>query len=190
MRVDTISGQPVIEVDRFCLRPLRPSDAGVLQLYAADRRVAEATSSIPHPYPPGAAEAFIAQAIRASQAASQDPGPGERRGIVWAMDGSGRNLGELLGVIALKCMDRSQAEIGYWVAPAFWNTGIASAAVQALVETNPLNCKAYFAQVFQDNPASARVLTKAGFEYIGDAETFSVARDTIVPTWTYIRKLA
>jgi len=46
-----------------------------------------------------------------------------------------------------------------------------------------------FAEIFQDNPASARVVTAAGFEYIGDAETFSVARNTLVPTWTYLRKL-
>ena len=32
-----------------------------------------------------------------------------------------------------------------------------------------------FAAVFQDNPASARVLTNCGFEYVGDAEAFSVA---------------
>ena len=32
-------------------------------------------------------------------------------------------------------------------------------------------------------------LTNAGFEYIGDAEAFSVARGTPVPTWTYLRRL-
>ena len=46
-----------------------------------------------------------------------------------------------------------------------------------------------FASVFQDNPASARVLTNCGFEYLGDAESFSVARGATVPTWTYSRKL-
>jgi hypothetical protein len=33
------------------------------------------------------------------------------------------------------------------------------------------------------------VLTNNGFAYIGDAESFSVARNARVPTWTYIRKL-
>ena len=45
-----------------------------------------------------------------------------------------------------------------------------------------------FAAEFQDNPASARVLTNCGFEYVGDAEAFSVARNAKVATWTYIRK--
>jgi RimJ/RimL family protein N-acetyltransferase len=86
-------------------------------------------------------------------------------------------------------MDRGQSEVGFWVAPQMWNTGIASDAVRALVAANPLNDRTYFAEVFQDNPGSARVLTNCGFEYLGDAETFSVARNARVPTWTYIRKM-
>ena len=97
-------------------------------------------------------------------------------------------------MISLKRMDeekfnRDQSEIGYWVAPAFWNTGFASEAVRALVTANPQKNRTIFAEVFQDNPGSARVLTNAGFQYLGDAETFSVARNSRVPTWTYIRKL-
>jgi RimJ/RimL family protein N-acetyltransferase len=96
---------------------------------------------------------------------------------------------EVLGVISLKQMDRDQSEIGYWVAPAFWNTGYASEAVQALISANPLKNKAIFAQVFQDNPGSARVLTNCGFGYLGDAESFSVARNARVQTWTYLKKM-
>ena len=54
---------------------------------------------------------------------------------------------------------------------------------------NPLKNATMFAAVFQDNPASARVLIHCGFEYLGDAETFAVSRDANVPTWTYSRKL-
>jgi len=86
-------------------------------------------------------------------------------------------------------MDREQSEVAYWVAPPYWNTGLASDAVQALVQANPMQNKTMFASVFQDNPASARVLTHCGFEYLGDAESFSVARDTTVQTWTYSKKL-
>jgi RimJ/RimL family protein N-acetyltransferase len=171
--------QPVIATDRFVLRPPRPSDAGLLALFAGDRRVAETTRSIPHPLPPGAVEAFIARAN--APARTED---------VWVLDGSAHGSSEVLGVISLKRMDRAQSEIAYWVAPALWNTGLASEAVRALVAANPTRDRAYFAEVFQDNPRSARVLTNAGFEYLGDAETFSVARGARVPTWTYIRRLA
>jgi len=60
---------------------------------------------------------------------------------------------------------------------------------QALVEANPMDNATMFGSVFQDNPASARVLTHSGFDYLGDAEAFCVARDATVPTWTYSRNL-
>jgi RimJ/RimL family protein N-acetyltransferase len=105
------------------------------------------------------------------------------------MDGSATGLAEVLGVITLKPMDRGQSEISYWVAPAFWNAGFASEGVGALVAANPQKSRTIFAEVFQDNPGSARVLTNCGFEYIGDAESFSVARNSRVQTWTYLKKL-
>ena len=183
--LDKIAGLPegAIAAGRFILRPVRKSDAGLFALYAGDRRVAEATRSIPHPLPPGAAEAFVTRAMQ--------PGGDED---VWVMDGAASGLAEVLGVISLKRMDetkwdRGQSEIGYWVAPAFWNTGFASEAVRALIAANPQGSRTIFAEVFQDNAGSARVLTNAGFQYLGDAETFSVARNARVPTWTYIRKL-
>lgn len=172
-----------IPAGAFVLRPLRKSDAGLCTLYAGDRRVAEATRSIPHPLPPGAVEAFIARAMS-----------GETRGTIWAMDGAASGLSELLGVISLKPMEPGvkaggQSEIGFWVAPQMWNTGIASHAVAALVRANPLGDRTFFAEVFQDNPGSAKVLSNNGFAYLGDAEAFSVARGARVPTWTYICKL-
>ena len=72
---------------------------------------------------------------------------------------------------------------------AFWNTGLASEAVQALVDANPMTNTTIFAAVFQDNLAAARVLSKSGFSYLGDAETFSVAQGENVQTRTYTIKL-
>ena len=166
--------QPVIASERFVLRPLRRSDAGLISHWASDPRVARGTRSIPHPYPPGAAEALVTR--------SHAPG---RSGDVWALDGTAQGLGEVLGLVHLSRMDRNQAEISFWIAPAFWNTGLASEAVGALIAANPMGSHAIFAEVFQDNPGSARVLCNNGFDYLGDAESFSVARGAVVPTWTY-----
>jgi len=178
MIVDQITNQPVIETKRFIMRPLRKSDAGLLEMYSGEKRLAEATQSLPHPLPPGAIEAYIARA--------QHP---ERSEDVWVMDGTASGHAEVLGVIWLQAMDRNQSEISFWIAPAFWNTGLASEAVQGMVAANPQNAKTLFAAIFQDNPASARVVTNAGFEYLGDAEAFSVARNVTVPTWTYVNRL-
>lgn len=178
MTTETLGAQMLIKTERLDLRPLRRSDLGLIELHASDARVAEMTTTIPHPLPPGSTEAFIARAIAE-----------EREEDVWAMDGLRTGGAEVMGLISLKKMDRNQSEIGYWVAPVYWNTGLASDAVAALVNANPLGNQTMFGSVFQDNPASARVLTHCGFEYLGDAESFSVARNTTVPTWTYSRKL-
>ena len=178
MKHDRVTTQATISAERFVLRPVRALDQGMLEMHAGDARVARMTRSIPHPLPPGAAQAFVARA--------QDP---ERTEDVWIMDGSASGFGELLGVVGLERMDRDQCEISFWVVPGLWGSGIATEAVGALIEANPLNCKTVFASVFQDNPASSRLLSNLGFDYIGDAEYRSVARDAMVPTWTYIRQM-
>ncbi|WP_324754504.1 GNAT family N-acetyltransferase [Roseovarius sp. Pro17] len=170
--------QPSIVAGAYDLRPVRPSDAGLMALYTSDLRVAAATSSIPHPLPPGMTEAFIARCM--AEGRIED---------AWSIDGTRADMGEVMGVISLTRLDVGQSEIGYWVAPIFWNSGVASAAVAALVAANPQRCRTIFATVQQGNPASARVLTNCGFTYLGDAESFCLARGTTVPTWTYSRKL-
>ncbi len=178
MKIDPIVNQPVVDAERFSLRPLRRSDLGLLSMYAGDRRVAWNTTAIPHPLPPGTVEAMIDRAM--SEERSED---------LWVIDGSSDGNEEVLGVLSLRKLDREQSEVAYWIAPAFWNTGLASEAVRAVIAANPHEARTLFASVFQDNPASARVLTNAGFEYIGDAESFSVARGAAVSTWTYILRM-
>ncbi len=171
---------PSIVTPRLELRAPRSSDKGLIELYASDERVARMTRSIPHPLPPGATDAFVESALN-----------GQLREDIWVLDGSRAGLGEVVGVIGLERMEaaKGQSEVGYWVAPALWNTGLASEAVQTLLDANPHRAATIFASVFQDNPMSGRVLTNAGFEYLGDAEAYSVARGAIVQTWTYLRRL-
>ncbi len=170
--------QPVIRTARLVLRPLVPSDDALLALYTSDKRVAVGTRSIPHPLPPGATEQFIARATAP-----------DRREDVWAMDGTIGGADALVGVVSLKPLERRQSQIGFWVAPTAWNAGFASEAVRAIIASNPHNSRTLFAEVFQDNPASAQVLMNAGFDYLGEAEAYSLARRATVPTWTYIRRM-
>ena len=176
--IATDARQVEVVSERFVLRPLRISDAGLIAHYTADRRVAEGTRSIPHPLPPGAAESYVRRAMAA-----------QRDEDVWAIDGSTNKLAEVLGVVSLTRVSDEQSELGFWIGAGFWNTGFATEAVSALVEANPHGSRTLFAEAFQDNPGSARVLTNCGFEYLGDAESWSVARDARVPTWTYLRKM-
>ncbi|MCY3984250.1 MAG: GNAT family protein [Roseovarius sp.] len=178
MMLKVIEKQPVIKATEFDMRPLRFSDAGLIELAMSDGRVAKNTCSIPHPLPPGSAMAMIERADR-----------DDRKVDMWAMDGTKTGLEEVMGLVSLARIDCGQSEISYWVSPAYWNTGVASSAVETLLETNPQNCRTIVASVFQDNPASARVLTNCGFEYLGDAEAFCIARGNKVPTWTYTIRL-
>ncbi len=177
MSFEDVIAQATIATERLCLRPLTPADAGLISMYGSDKRVAENTTTIPHPLPPGSTEAFIERSLAPNRAED-----------VWVIDGKDKQ-NTLMGLISLERMDRDQSEIAYWVAPPFWNEGVAQTAVRALVEANPMENKTIFASVFQDNPASAKVVTNVGFAYLGDAESFSVSRDTTVPTWTYLKKL-
>ena len=178
MMHETVTDQETYSSDRFSLRPPQLSDAGLLSMYMSEDRVARGTRSVPHPLPPGTVEAMIKRAMAPGRASD-----------VWVMDGGAAGSAEVLGLIQLNRMDRAQSEVFYWVAPAFWNVGLATEAVRTLLQANPHKAERYFAEAFQDNPGSARVLTNCGFDYLGDAEAFSVARNAVVPTWTYTLKM-
>jgi RimJ/RimL family protein N-acetyltransferase len=139
---------------RLVLRPFAPSDAADIQRLANDVDVARNTLTIPHPYPDGAAETWIAtlQTRRA-----------EGTGEVFAICGAQR--GELLGAIGLQ-IERAQrrAELGYWIGRDARGQGIASEAARAVLEHafTALDLERVFASHFPWNPASARVMEKAG----------------------------
>ncbi len=79
---------------------------------------------------------------------------------------------EVVGAIGIELQHdvaRRSAEIGYWVGKAFWRRGIATLATRALTDWAFANfdlCRLY-ASVFAWNPASARVLEKAGYTFEG-----------------------
>lgn len=163
--------QPVLETARLTLRPLRKADAGLASLYTSDWRVARMTSSIPHPNPPGAVEAFI-ESVN---------GPNSRE-MSWAIDATKGFGTEIVGVIAL----RPDGEIGYWIAPFFWGLGIASEALDQVLNFGWNSGRTGFcACAFADNPGSQRVLEKAGFVRCGEKDQFSVARNVSVPSLVY-----
>ncbi|MFT6104482.1 MAG: RimJ/RimL family protein N-acetyltransferase [Paracoccaceae bacterium] len=180
MQMQSFDGQVVLRGARVTLRPLTQLDAGPIVEFAGDLNVSRFTRTIPYPFGLQDAQAFVARSIDV----------GRTIGDVWAMDGTASGLGSLVGVIGLAPMNSGrarQSEIGYWVAPALWNSGLASEGLNLLLEANPQKSQTIFAEVFQDNPGSARVLTNAGFEFVGDAESFSLARNLTIPTWTYLK---
>ncbi len=79
---------------------------------------------------------------------------------------------EAIGGIGLELQQdvhRRSAEIGYWLGEPFWGQGIATKALRALTEFAfaNLDLARIYGTVFERNPASARVLEKAGYTYEG-----------------------
>ena len=64
---------------------------------------------------------------------------------------------------------RASAELGYWLGETYWGQGIATRAVREVTtwafDSFPL--ERMQARVFESNPASCRVLEKAGYTYEG-----------------------
>ncbi len=169
--------QPTLQSTRLSLRPLKASDAGPITLYASDIRVAGMTTSIPHPLPPGDAESFIARSTAA-----------DAHEIVWAIE---MGTEQLIGLISLDPIDAHTAEIGYWIGAAFWQTGFASEAVTTLLSyAASTQLTTVTANVFTQNQASHRVITKAGFTQTGPTELYSVANQANMPAIAYTLPLA
>lgn len=161
-----------IATRRLTLRPPRAADAGPMALYAGDRRVAEMLEHVPHPYPPGAAEAFIERTLANHVV-----------GRVWVMDASGIDGPEFIGVISLRPAKTAGVfQLGYWVGPPFWNTGYASEAARAVVAAaRAAGATRMEARAVEENDASAHVLLNAGFKETGRGSFFSVARGKMAP---------
>jgi RimJ/RimL family protein N-acetyltransferase len=86
----------------------------------------------------------------------------------FAIDVAGEAVGGI-GYTMQYDVDRRSAEIGYWLGEEFWGRGIATEALIAVTEHAFANhdlCRLY-AHVFDWNPASARVLEKAGYAFEG-----------------------
>ena len=159
----------LIETKRLSLRRPQASDAGPLSLYAGDIRVAQFLEHVPHPYPDGAAEAFIARSLSA-----------EATEHVWVMDALKIDGPEFIGVIGVK--KSAHLQLGYWVGPPFWNTGYASEAAQAVVgAVRATGAERLTARVVDENEASSHVLVNAGFRETGKADFFVVAAGRALP---------
>src|SRR6478735_5881191 len=104
---------PELLTERLRLRPFDPSDAADVQRLAGAVEVAATTLVIPHPYPEGAALAWIA---------TLEPEAASGESITWAV--VDRDAGTLYGAITLRLTPaHSRGELGYWTGVPYWNRG-------------------------------------------------------------------
>ena len=144
---------PVLESERLVLRAPRLVDAKAVALLANDRRIAENTARIAHPYRMADAEDFIATANVGNEAVF----------FITLRNGA------LIGACGFTQADRHPPELGYWLGVRHWGKGYATEAVRAMIDHvfTDLDCEAIQSAARVTNPASRRVLEKCGFQWTG-----------------------
>ena len=155
---------------RLLLRPGFPEDAPALAHAIADKAIVMNLAVVPWPYSMRDAEAFLAK--------PRDP-------VLPSLLIFERGTGalELVGACGLARRPSGSVELGYWIARDCWGRGYATEACTALVDiARTLGLPSLEGSHFVDNPASARVLEKLGFEPLGIiAPRMSCARGEEVP---------
>jgi len=144
---------PVLETKRLTLRAPTLKDAKAIAVLANDRRIAENTARIPHPYKLADAESFIAGANKAD---------GETVFLIV------RN-GTIMGACGVAVADPNAPELGYWLGVPHWGQGFATEALHAVIDFafSEFEHTALHAGARVTNPASRRVLEKCGFQWTG-----------------------
>ncbi|HEX9749691.1 MAG TPA: GNAT family N-acetyltransferase [candidate division Zixibacteria bacterium] len=154
----TVVRYPSLKTDRLVLRGFIPEDAPRVQALAGNRAVAATTALIPHPYPDGEAERWIE---------THNKEYGEGRSVTFAV--TLRGSGELIGACSLTlCGRHKRAEIGFWIGEPYWGFGYATEAARAVIAFGfARGLNRIFAEHYHVNPASGRVLQKAGMTHEG-----------------------
>ena len=150
---------PTLTTARLLLRPLTAEDAPEVQRLAGAREVAATTLNIPHPYPDGAAESWIA---RQAQAWSE----GKEAGLAIVERATRAFAG---GIGLHRAPHHQRAELGYWIAVPYWNRGYCTEAVAEMIRYGfeELGLHRIHASHFGNNPASGRVMVKIGMRHEG-----------------------
>ncbi len=137
----------------YMIRDWQDEDAPGILKYANNPLISKnLRDGFPHPYGLADAEEFISKARR------QEP----RTFFAIATES------EVIGGIGIgigEDVHRFTAEMGFWLAEPYWGKGIMTEAVRRFTEFVFGEFKLYriYAEPYSTNPASARVLEKAGY---------------------------
>jgi RimJ/RimL family protein N-acetyltransferase len=146
-----------LELPGWCLRAWREADAPSLAQHADNPRVwRNMSDAFPHPYTRAIAEHWVGR------------GHVEFGGDNWAIAFDDVAVGGC-GLQRQAGQFSCGVEIGYWLGEPYWGRGVATRTARVLTERAFAlpDVARVFAGVHADNPASMRVLEKAGFEREG-----------------------
>lgn len=147
---------PELHTPRLKLRKIQSEDIPSLVRYANNKKISDQIINIPFPYQEMDAIMRLSYVVQGFK---------QRTRFVFGI--FLKEKVELIGEISLHLeTDKSIAQLGYWVAEPFWNRGIASEAVSAMVRFgfDQLNLRLIYATCHADNIASGKVLLKNGMK--------------------------
>lgn len=128
----------------------------------------------PHPYRTVDARSWIAEQIRS------------REENHWAVEVQGHVVG-CIGLVPGDDVNRLSAEIGFWLGEAYWGRGIMTEAVGA-VTGFAFHTRGFirlYAEVFDWNPASMKVLEKNGYAREGVLRDHAITAGQVVDQILY-----
>ncbi|MBL4596989.1 MAG: GNAT family N-acetyltransferase [Robiginitomaculum sp.] len=155
-----------IKTSNLLLRAFTATDLPKLVELANNIKIAQMFATMPYPYTMDDAQTWLAK-LHA-----------DNSNYIFAVIHHGEGF---IGRIGLYLKPTALPNLGYWIGQPFWGKGYASEAVSALTiwAESQFNIKAIQADFFADNPASGRVLSKAGFLRTGNTGmSYSLGRKT------------
>jgi RimJ/RimL family protein N-acetyltransferase len=158
------------------VREWRMEDVADLAREAKDRRIwLNLRDAFPHPYALEDAKRFISITLDM------------RPQTYFAIEHAGRCVGGI-GYMLRTDVERVGAEIGYWLGVQHWGQGIVTAAVRAVSRhafaAHP-ELQRLYAVPYASNPASARVLEKAGYVLEGTLRSSALKDGRLLDQWMY-----
>jgi len=143
----------VLETERLMLRRPTLADVKAIARLANDRRIAEMTRRLPHPYLQDRAVEFV-------RAMANDA-----RQTVFLIEDNFVPV----GMVGIDWREPDAPELGYWLGVEHWGRGIGTEAARAVIdftfeefEVEHLTAGARVA-----NPSSRNILEKCGFQWSG-----------------------
>ena len=169
-----------LKLSRCTIRDCRLSDAESLAKHANNRNVSiNLRDRFPYPYTIEDAKSFLERVV-AKKIPEQ----------IFCVDVDGSLVGTI-GLHRGKDVHRLTAEFGYFIGEEFWGRGIMSEVVPAFVDYcfKEFSLRRMFAMPHSSNPASARVLEKAGFTFEGRLKNNVIKDGQILDSLLYAKTI-
>ena len=142
----------VLETERLTLRRPTLADVKAIASLANDRRIAENTRRLPHPYSQDHAVHFVR--TMADQ--------GDNAFLIESNFAA-------IGMVGIGWSDRDAPELGYWLGVEHWGQGFGTEAARATIDYffEEFDHDQLYAGARVTNPTSRNVLEKCGFQWSG-----------------------